>query len=50
MTKKLVAQFLTVLLVLAYVSPAAAQTGDWNALGAQLNNEVAVKAGNRKTP
>jgi hypothetical protein len=53
MMKKLVTHFLTILLLLIYVSPAAAQTGgksgDWNTLGSQLNNEVAVKAGNRKT-
>lgn len=53
MMKKLVAHFLTILLLLVYVSPAAAQTGstsgDWNTLGSQLNSEVAVKAANRKT-
>lgn len=49
MTKKLVAHFLIVLLLLVYVSPAAAQTGDWDRLGSQLNSEVAVKAKNRKT-
>jgi hypothetical protein len=53
MMKKLVAHFLTILLLLVYVSPTAAQTGsksgDWNTLNSQLNNEVAVKAGNRKT-
>jgi len=47
--KNYVAQFLIVLLLFVSVSPVAAQTGDWNALTSQVNNEVAVKAENRKT-
>ncbi len=44
-----VARFLIVLLLFISASPAAAQTGDWNALGSQINNEIAVKAKNQKT-
>lgn len=44
-----VAQFLIVLLLFISASPIAAQTGDWNALTAQVNKEVAVKTKNRKT-
>lgn len=53
MMKKLTVHFLTMLLLLIYVSPVTAQTGsksgDWSTLNSQTNNEVAVKAENRKT-
>ncbi len=44
-----VARFLIVLILFVSVSPVAAQTGDWNAVTSQVNNEIAVKAKNRKT-
>lgn len=44
-----VSQFLIVLLLFVSAFPVAAQTGEWNALASQVNNEVAVKGENRKT-
>ena len=46
--KNYVTQSLIALLLLISVSQVSAQTGDWGALASQVNNEVAVKAGNQK--
>ena len=52
MIKNFHARLLTVLFLFAYASVVAAQTsskfGDWDTLNSYLNNEVAVKAENRK--
>lgn len=49
MIKKNFAHFFTVLFLLAFVSITQAQTSDWDSLGSNLNNEIAVKAKNKKT-
>jgi hypothetical protein len=53
MTKNFLAHFLTVLFLFPCASLVSAQTnnrlGDWNTLSSHLNNEIAVKAENRKT-
>ncbi len=49
MTKRIFALSLTISILLASVSGIAAQTGGWDILDAHLNEEIAVKAKDRKT-
>lgn len=49
MTKKNFAHLFTVVLLLVFVSITQAQTSVWDSLGSNLNNEIAVKAKNKKT-